>query len=357
MAIRCLYRPPARATGAGFRKHAPVRPKPAEGLEAEKAAILERLERIYRDGEVRFEKNKSVLFPPGGSGQGRPVRVAYQGVRGSYCQEAAVRAFRRCDAVPCCEGMDSAFAAVESGSADRAVVPVENSLDGVIERNYDLMLRHPEVRVVGELLLPINHCLLGVNGGYGIKRVVSHPQALAHCQVRLADLGVEIEAVDNAATAARFVAENGVRDTGVIGSSVAGREFGLRVIEENMQDDSSNTTRFFVLGKEAAAGPLPSPARTTVAFSLEEGTAALYKALEVFAAQDVKVSGIQSRPLRENPIRVVDGGDAGSFTYFEYVFFVDLEVSVAHPAVEEALAELGHIATFVRVLGSYSLDS
>jgi len=132
--------------------------------------VLDQLERIYRRGLLTFNGDSNdVLLPmeplwAGPLFEGKPVRVAYQGVRGSYCQEAAVRAFQRCDALPCEGEMESAFEALESDAADRAVVPVENSLDGVIGRNYDLILRHPDLHVVGEILLPINHCLLAVRG-------------------------------------------------------------------------------------------------------------------------------------------------------------------------------------------------
>jgi prephenate dehydratase len=164
-----------------------------------------------------------------------------------------------------------------------------------------------------------------------LKRVISHPQALAHCQRRLAALGVQVEAVDNAASAARFVAENGIDDTAVIGSEIAGREYGLQVVEEEIQDDSSNTTRFLILSKpnnknnNSSAHP---GSKTTVAFSLKEGTADLFKALSIFAVRDIKVTKIESRPQRENPLRMVmneeQDGDS-SKCYFEYVFFVDLE--------------------------------
>nr|APA32590.1 arogenate dehydratase [Pinus pinaster] len=329
-------------------------------------ALLDRLERIYKEG---FSGNNDALLPmeplwTGPLFEGVPVRVAYQGVRGSYCQEAAVRAFQRCDALPCEGGMESAFEALESDAADRAVLPVENSLDGVIERNYDLMLRHPDLRVVGELLLPINHCLLAVKEAgkrRELKRVISHPQALAHCERRLVALGLEVEAVDNAASAARFVAENRIDDTAVIGSKIAGREYGLEVVEEEIQDDSSNTTRFLILSKPSNKNSNSSAfpgSKTTVAFSLKQGTADLFKALSIFAVRDIKVTKIESRPLREKPLRLVKGQDGGSSRcYFEYVFFVDLEAPVLDDqtgSVERALDQLMQISSFVRVVGSYS---
>lgn len=351
------------------RKTKPVFDPLKLSTEQRSGELLDRLERIYKEGMLGNNDGLLPMEPlwAGPVFKGKPMRVAYQGVRGSYCQEAAVRAFQRCDALPCEGAMDSAFEALESNDADRAVVPVENSLDGVIERNYDLMLRHPDLHVVGELLLPINHCLLAVRGSEkrapAVKTVVSHPQALAHCQQRLTDLGVEVEAVDNAASAARFVAENRIDDTAVIGSQIAAREFGLQVVEEEIQDDSSNTTRFLILGKPNNKIKNPTAAlpgtKTTVAFALKEGTADLFKALSIFAVRDIKVTKIESRPHRQNPLRMVTNRKS-SKCYFEYVFFADLEASPTDnnpDSVKRTLDQLRQISSFVRIVGCYSTIS
>nr|APA32587.1 arogenate dehydratase [Pinus pinaster] len=368
----------ARRSVKSNRVKSPFKPIPVEDLGSyvgqSERTVLDQLERIYRQGMLTSNGDSNdVLLPmeplwTGPLFEGKPVKVAYQGVRGSYCQEAAIRAFQRCDALPCEGEMESAFEALESDAADRAVLPVENSLDGVIGRNYDLMLRHPDLHVVGEVLLRINHCLLAVRGAEKrrtLKRVISHPQALAHCQRCLGALGVEVEAVDNAASAARFVAENRIDDTAVIGSAVAGREYGLEVVEEEMQDDSSNATRFLILTKKNPNNnsSAVSGLKTTVAFSLKEGTTDLCKALSIFAARDIKVTKIESRPQRENPLRMVRNEEQerkSSKCYFEYVFFVDLEAPVAddHPGrVQMALDSLRQIAGFVRVIGNYSVLS
>ncbi|XP_057831427.1 arogenate dehydratase/prephenate dehydratase 2, chloroplastic [Cryptomeria japonica] len=248
--------------------------------------------------------------------------------------------------------MDSAFDALESGSVDRAVVAVENSLDGVVGRNYDLLLRHQNIHIAGEVLLKVNHCLLGLNGINGVRRVLGHPQALSHCQRRLQTLNATVEAVDCAAEAARLVVEGECYDVAVICSGVAGRVFGLRVLEPAMQDDDDNFTRFLVLAKHlpVASEASDRTCKTTVAFSVE--TASLFKAVEIFERRGLRVVKIESRPRREKPLR--DG--VGGFKYFEYVFVVDLEGSVADPAMEGALFDLEQIAGRVRVMGNYSCD-
>lgn len=162
---------------------------------------------------------------------GSTLRVAYQGVPGAYSEAAAGKAYPGCEAIPC-DQFEVAFQAVELWIADRAVLPVENSLGGSIHRNYDLLLRH-RLHIVGEVQLPVHHCLLalpGVRKEY-LSRVISHPQALAQCEHTLTKLGLNVtrEAVDDTAGAAEYVATNGLRDTAAIASSRAADLYGLQV--------------------------------------------------------------------------------------------------------------------------------
>ncbi|THU69456.1 hypothetical protein C4D60_Mb08t14600 [Musa balbisiana] len=305
--------------------------------------------------------------PASGEPSSRPVRVAYQGSRGSYCQEAAARAFpsSACEAFPCAH-MEEAFDVLEDHSADRAVVPAENSLDGPIDRNLDLLLRHPGVRILGELVLPVNHCLLSLPGVLrsGLRRVISHPQALSHCRRSLEALGLEVDEVSSATDAARFVAENRVADTAVIGSRMAAREFGLRVQKPNFQDHhlGGNFTRFLQLGLSSGHAQASSSIgggaahKTTVVFTLDGGASDLFRAMWIFESRDLRVTRVDHRPNRAKPLRVVDRGDDGlrKVTYLDYVFVLDVEGSASDPVVEAALARLNEMAAFARVLGSYT---
>ncbi|XP_074577396.1 arogenate dehydratase/prephenate dehydratase 6, chloroplastic-like [Curcuma longa] len=302
--------------------------------------------------------------PPIGDPFGRlPARVAYQGSRGSYCQEVAARAFPSSSAaatlLPCFH-MEDAFAALEDLSADRAVVPFENSLDGPIDRNLDLLLRHPSVRILAELVLPVNHCLLSLPGApiSALRRVVSHPQVLSHCRRSLEALDLEVDEVANTADAALFVAENRVADTAVIGSRIAAREFGLRVLNPNFQDRQvgGNFNRFFQLGLSTAAETAslaPAKKKTTLAFALEGGPSDLFSAMWIFERHGVRVARVDHRPNSERPLRIVDGA-GGKVAYFDYVFVMDVEGSASDAAVEAAIARLTEISAFTRVLGSYS---
>ncbi|KAG6495141.1 arogenate dehydratase/prephenate dehydratase 6, chloroplastic-like [Zingiber officinale] len=300
--------------------------------------------------------------PPDGDPFGRlPARVAYQGPPGSYCQEAAARAFPSSAAatlLPCFQ-MEDAFAALEDLSADRAVIPAENSLDGPIDRNLDLLLRHPGVRILGELVLPVNHCLLSLPGApkSALRRVVSHPQALSHCRRSLEVLNLEVNEVASAADAARFVAENRVTDTAVIGSRIAACEFGLRVLDPNFQDRQlgGNFNRFLNLGLSSAATASSATAehKTTLAFALHGGPSDLFSAMWIFESHGVRVARVDHRPNRKRPLRIVDRA-GGKVAYLDYVFVMDVEGSTSDAAVKAAIARLTEIAAFARVLGSYT---
>lgn len=159
---------------------------------------------------------------------GSQLRVAYQGVPGAYSEAAAGKAYPNCEAIPC-DQFEVAFQAVELWIADRAVLPVENSLGGSIHRNYDLLLRH-RLHIVGEVQLPVHHCLLalpGVRKEY-LTRVISHPQALSQCEHTLTKMGINVvrEAVDDTAGAAEYIALNNLRDTAAIASARAADLYG-----------------------------------------------------------------------------------------------------------------------------------
>nr|CAD1841953.1 unnamed protein product [Ananas comosus var. bracteatus] len=287
---------------------------------------------------------------------GSRLRVAYQGLPGAYSEAAAAKAYPNCEAVPC-ELFETAFDAVERWLVDRAVLPIENSLGGSIHRNYDLLLRH-KLHIVGEVKYAVRHCLLANRGvkKENLKRVLSHPQALAQCEHNLTKLGVIREAVDDTAGAAKFVALNKLQDTGAVASSLAAEIYGLDILARDIQDDSDNVTRFLMLAREPIIPSTGKPFKTSIVFSLEEGPGMLFKALAVFAMRDINLTKIESRPRRKKPFRVIDDICTIPLKYFNYLFYVDFEASMADPNAQNALRHLKEFATFLRVLGSYPMD-
>ncbi|KAF7148571.1 hypothetical protein RHSIM_Rhsim03G0107900 [Rhododendron simsii] len=298
---------------------------------------------------------------------GSTLRVAYQGVPGAYSEAAAWKAYPNCEAIPC-DQFEVAFQSVELWIADRAVLPVENSLGGSIHRNYDLLLRH-SLHVVGEVQLAINHCLLALPGVRKecVKRVLSHPQArtaLAQCEHTLTKLGYNAtrEAVDDTAGAAKFVAANNLRNTAAIASSRAADLYGLQILSEGIQDDLKNITRFVMLARNPIVPRTDRPFKTSIVFAGDggneerAGTAVLFKVLSAFTFRNISLTKIESRPHRTQPIRVVEDVDVGTAKHFEYVFFIDFEASMAEVRAQNALAEVQEFTSFLRVLGSYPMD-
>ncbi|XP_055831299.1 arogenate dehydratase 1 [Solanum dulcamara] len=289
---------------------------------------------------------------------GSQLRVAYQGVPGAYSEAAAGKAYPKCEAIPC-DQFEVAFQAVELWIADRAVLPVENSLGGSIHRNYDLLLRH-RLHIVGEVQLPVHHCLLalpGVRKEY-LSRVISHPQALAQCELTLTKLGLNVvrEAVDDTAGAAEYIAANNLRDTAAIASARAAELYGLQILSEGIQDDSSNVTRFVMLAREPIIPRTDRPFKTSIVFAHDKGTSVLFKVLSAFAFRNISLTKIESRPHRNRPIRLVDDANVGTAKHFEYMFYVDFEASMADVRAQNALAEVQEFTSFLRVLGSYPMD-
>nr|AGT16742.1 hypothetical protein SHCRBa_154_P17_R_40 [Saccharum hybrid cultivar R570] len=290
---------------------------------------------------------------------GSQLRVAYQGVPGAYSEKAAGKAYTGCDAIPC-DQFEVAFQAVELWIADRAVLPVENSLGGSIHRNYDLLLRH-RLHIVGEVQLPVHHCLLALPGVRKecLTRVMSHPQALAQCEHTLTAMGLNVvrEAFDDTAGAAEYVAANGLRDTAAVASSRAAELYGMEVLADGIQDDSGNVTRFVMLAREPIVPRTDRPFKTSIVFAHDrEGTSVLFKVLSAFAFRDISLTKIESRPHRHRPIRLVDDANVGTAKHFEYMFYVDFQASLAEPRAQNALAEVQEYTSFLRVLGSYPMD-
>ncbi|KAF5751595.1 prephenate dehydratase family protein [Tripterygium wilfordii] len=286
------------------------------------------------------------------------LRVAYQGVPGAYSEATAVKAYPNCETIPC-DQFEVAFQAVELWIADRAVLPVENSLGGSIHRNYDLLLSH-RLHIVGEVQLPVHHCLLalpGVRKEY-ITRVISHPQALAQCEHTLTKLGLQAsrEAVDNTAGAAEYIATNNMRDTAAIASARAAELYGMQILADGIQDDSSNVTRFVMLAREPIIPRKDRPFKTSIVFANDKGTNVLFKVLSAFAFRNISLTKIESRPHRNSPIKLVDDANFGTTKHFDYMFYVDFKASMAELRAQNALAEVQEFTSFLRVFGSYPMD-
>jgi len=266
------------------------------------------------------------------------MRIAFQGATGAYSEAAALKAWPHAETVPL-DSFDDVFAAVAAGRASHGILPVENSIGGSIHRNYDLLLDH-DLPIVGEVELPVIHNLLALPGvGLpDVRRVFSHPQALAQCERFLRTLpGIEIVATYDTAGSARIIRDEQLRDTAAVASRRAGEVFGLDAIRESIQDFDHNITRFIVVSRQA--DPLGTPDKTTLAFALQNEPGALFKALSVFALRDIDLTKLESRPIPGRP--------------WEYLFYLDLGVGRDDLRCGRAIVHLAESARWVKTLGSY----
>ena len=266
------------------------------------------------------------------------MRIAYQGEPGAYSEAALLRFNPAADPLPR-ETFDEVFRAVQDREATHGVLPIENSIGGTIHRNYDLLLEH-ELPIVGEVKLLIVHSLLAHQGTpiEGVRRVYSHPQALAQCEQFLRTLsGVEIVATYDTAGSAKLIREGELRDTAAIASEQAATVFGLSVLRSGIQDFADNITRFLLISREAL--PLGPPDKTTIVFTLGNEPGALFKALSVFALRGIDLTKLESRPIPGRP--------------FEYLFYADLSADRQELRCARALMHLAEFAPLLRTLGSY----
>ena len=266
------------------------------------------------------------------------VRVAFLGPLGTFSHQAAVRQFGAQVDVIVAQSIREVFELTERGKAHYGVVPVENSIEGVVTESFDALV-DTEIEICGELLLQVSQALLSAAPSADrIQRIASHPQGLAQCRNWLQRRfpGVEVQETPSTAGAAEIAA--GDPTVAAIASEVAAEVYGLGVLERSIEDRKGNTTRFLVIGRET---PSPSGADLSSAvFTVrKDQSGALYRLLEPFARHSVNLTAVQSRPMKGKP--------------WEYLFFVDMEGHAGDPQVAAAIDEAATVAYSHKVLGSY----
>ncbi|QBD78600.1 prephenate dehydratase [Ktedonosporobacter rubrisoli] len=277
------------------------------------------------------------------SNTSRTITVAFQGERGAFGDEAVQSYFGReagvtPEPVPHRSFAD-VFRAVASGTVDYGLVPIENSQAGSIDDNYHLLRQH-DLFVTGEIGHPVNHCLLCLPGQKisDIKRVISHPQALAQSDQFLRTLGVEIVATYDTAGSAKMVREENLEGVAAVAAARAAELYQLEILARGIQTIKDNYTRFIALSREPAPRPEGS-AKTMLVMATPHQPGSLYRCLGVLAEKNINVLKLESRPSRQQP--------------WEYVFYLDFEGHREDPEVRSALADLAGHTTFCKVLGSF----
>jgi len=265
--------------------------------------------------------------------------VAFQGEKGAYSEDACFKYFR--DSVRTQPFLDfqSVFEAVEKDAVTHAVVPVENSIEGSVAQVNDLLLDH-DLTISGEVIVPVKHYLMAYDDASmeSVKEILSHPQALGQCRKFLASHPEwRIVPTYDTAGSARIVSEERRTDRAAIASKRAASVYQLKILKEEIQSESVNFTRFFVLEKNP--GPVVGANKTSIVFATKNAPGALFKCLGEFASRNVNLSKLESRPRKNKP--------------WVYVFYVDFEGSMDDPNCHAAIGGLLKTGAFVKILGSY----
>jgi chorismate mutase/prephenate dehydratase len=266
------------------------------------------------------------------------IEVAFQGQAGAYSQEAAFSFFGASVLTRPCETLDEVFKMVQDGGLPYGIVPVENSQEGSISRSYDLLL-DSEVMVCGEAQIRVSHCLLANKGTRAgdLKKVYSHPQALAQCQGYLRRLGCELIPSYDTAGSARMIKDKQLMDSAAVAGARAAQIYDMQVLAREIEDNPRNTTRFFVLSKQDS--PPTGNDKTSIVFLLKHRPGTLHEALGEFSGRGINLTKIESRPTRQKP--------------WEYNFYLDFEGHRTDAAVQETITRLEDSSLFLKVLGSY----
>jgi len=268
----------------------------------------------------------------------KKARVVFQGAEGAYSHLAMVQYFGEDIESFHVDTFRDAFVSIEEGRADFAVLPIENSTAGIVNEIYDLLVEF-ENYIVGEQIIRIEHCLLGVPGTRmeNIKTVYSHPQSLMQSAKYLSARDWQQISMQNNAFAARKVAEEKDNSQAAIASAYAGKLYGLEVLEQGINDSDTNATRFIIITNQKIFRK--DADKISICFEVPHRSGSLYHILSHFIYNNLNMTKIESRPIEERN--------------WEYRFFVDIEGNLGDSAVKNALRGLREESLNMKVLGNY----
>jgi prephenate dehydratase len=271
-------------------------------------------------------------------------KIAYQGEPGAYSHQACVQNYPDMEPFSC-HSFEEAFSAVADGYADKAMIPVENTLAGrVADIHY--LLPESHLRIEAEKFLPIHHFLMGTADSTldTVKRAHSHVMALGQCRLTLHRLGIKAAHAQDTAGAAKMIAQKGNAEDAAVASKLAAEIYNLKVLAENIEDATHNATRFLVMSRNADVPPYEEDTAyvTSFVFRVRNIPAALYKAMGGFATNGVNMTKLESYQL------------GGSFTATR--FYADVAAHPDEHALHLALEELAFFSTEIKMLGTYVAD-
>jgi len=266
----------------------------------------------------------------------KPLRIAYMGPEATFSHLASLKKFGSSVGHVACDNVAEVFSKVEGGDCDYGVVPIENSIEGVVTHTMD-MLVESDLKICSQVLLDVTHQLMSKVALSQVKEIYSHPQVLGQCRQWLMKNMPKAHLIPVVSTtkAAQMVANK--KNAACIASEVAASLYGLTILKKNIQDSAHNITRFLVISTMDV--PPTGSDRTSLVFSIKDKVGALHAMLTPFMKHKINLTKIESRPSKKKA--------------WDYYFFVDCEGHQSDPQVARALAQLEGMCKFLKILGSY----
>ncbi len=264
-------------------------------------------------------------------------KIAYLGPEGTFTHLAGMKHFGLSVILNPCRSITDVFEDVEKSRADYGIIPIENSLEGVVNHTLDMFM-DSQLKICGEIYIEVTHHLMNKTGKFNdIYRIYSHPHAIAQCRNWLHQNAHDLPVieVDSTAKAAELAANDS--SIAAIASEMAELKYSLRVVEKSIEDSSNNYTRFLIIGK--VQPEMTGKDKTSLLFSVKHESGSLFKALHAFAKKNINMTKIESRPSKRKA--------------WEYVFYVDIDGHINDKNIADAVEEFSKDVAFLKILGSY----
>jgi chorismate mutase/prephenate dehydratase len=266
----------------------------------------------------------------------KSLTITYLGPEATFTHQAAIRRFGSSLRYAAQKTIADVFAEVSKNRADYGVVPVENSTEGVVTHTLDMFV-DSDLKIVAQIILPVQQCLLSNARRSQIRKIYVHPQSLAQCRGWMQNNLPHVEIIETSSNARSAEMAAKEKNTAAIAGVLAAEKYGLSVLEQDIQDNAANATRFLVLGRQCS--PPTGNDRTSLMVSITDKVGALHHALAAFRRNRINLTKIESRPSKRKA--------------WEYFFFIDCDGHVADRKVEKAIDHLQEECSYVKVLGSY----
>ncbi|MDB6054248.1 MAG: chorismate mutase [Verrucomicrobiales bacterium] len=346
----------------------PEHRKAIDGLDSEIVRLLnERTEHVLKIGEIKLKQGEEIYAPhreravlqricktnegpitndslkaiyreimSSALSLEKTMTIAYFGPEATYTHQAAILKFGASLRYAPKKTISDVFLDVSRNNADYGVVPVENSTEGIVTHTLDMFVES-DLKIVAQIVMPIQHCLISNGTRQGIQKLYVHPQTLAQCRnwVQSNLPNAELIETSSNARSAEFAAQD--KTSAAIAGSLAAERYKVQILETDVHDNAANVTRFLVLGRQC--GPATGLDRTSIMFSIADQVGALHRALAPFRKFKLNMTKIESRPSKRKA--------------WEYFFFVDCDGHMNDKKVAQALEQLSPACNFLKVLGSY----